>query len=94
MSEATAHDYLWFDEHFPTLAEAYCVTLVRGPTPDGSVDATRAASFDLSEDDERNFDLHSQAAFALAERLTGLPLTRELLNVSGFLGGAVPLPCT
>ncbi|MFJ1545872.1 DUF6461 domain-containing protein [Streptomyces sp. NPDC088246] len=205
MSEATAHDYLWFDEHFPALAEAYCVTLVRGLTPDtlltqmgatdlrrvtgvddlqepayeawdthdgdrlfagvtrvgewalmiepngylgitdeligplsrgttavshfrnvnavdhfnwyengelrlhfeplfayardgsdpdGSVDTMRAAGFDLSEDDERDFNLHSEAAFALAERLTGLRLTRELLNVSEFLGGAVPLPRT
>ncbi|MFJ9678445.1 DUF6461 domain-containing protein [Streptomyces sp. NPDC101194] len=203
MSEATAHDYLWFGRHFPFLAEAYCVTLVRGPAPDallkrlgatelrrvtgvddltepayeawdthdgdrlfagvtgvgewavmiepngylgisdeflvplsrgttavshfrnvnavdhfnwyedgerrlhfeplfahsrdgsdpdGSLDTMRAAGFDLSEDDERSYELHTEAAFALAERLTGVRLTRELLDASEFVCGAVPLP--
>lgn len=29
----TAADYAWFHERFPDLAEAYCLTLVRGLTP-------------------------------------------------------------
>jgi hypothetical protein len=31
----TAADYAWFHEQFPGLAEGYCLTLVRGLTPDG-----------------------------------------------------------
>lgn len=31
---ATAADYTWFDDRFPGLAEAYCLTLVRGPSPE------------------------------------------------------------
>ena len=203
MSAATAHDCLWFDEHFPDLAEAYCVTLVRGLTPealltrlgateirhvtgvdglhepaygagephdgarlfagvtaigewalmvepngyldvtdeivgplslrttvvshfcnvnavdrfnwyedgglllhfeplfpyrrdgsdpDGLLDDMRAAGFDLSEDEDRDFDLCTEAAFALAERTTGVRLTRELLDTSEFTGEVVPLP--
>jgi hypothetical protein len=30
----TAEKYLWFGEEFPALAEAYCLTLVRGVSPD------------------------------------------------------------
>jgi hypothetical protein len=30
---ATAADYAWFEESFPGLAEAYCLTLVRGLSP-------------------------------------------------------------
>lgn len=30
---ATAADYSWFGERFPELAEAYCLTLVRGLSP-------------------------------------------------------------
>jgi hypothetical protein len=30
---ATAADYLWFEERFPDLSEAYCFTLVRGLEP-------------------------------------------------------------
>ncbi|WP_326648683.1 MULTISPECIES: DUF6461 domain-containing protein [unclassified Streptomyces] len=33
MTGTTAADYLWFGEDFDDLAEAYCVTLVRGLSP-------------------------------------------------------------
>ncbi|MFE9902097.1 DUF6461 domain-containing protein [Streptomyces achromogenes] len=33
MTTTTAADHTWFEERFPDLAEAYCVTLVRGLTP-------------------------------------------------------------
>ncbi|WP_062217393.1 DUF6461 domain-containing protein [Streptomyces sp. NBRC 109706] len=29
----TAADYTWFEDDFPDLAEAYCFTLARGPSP-------------------------------------------------------------
>lgn len=35
---ATSGDYLWLREAFPELSEAYCVTLVRGVTPDELLD--------------------------------------------------------
>lgn len=203
MSAATARDYLWFGGHFPELAEAYCVTLVRGLTPedllerlgaveirhvtgvdglhepayeprdardgdrlfagvtavgdwalmvepngylgvtdeiagplsqgttvvshfrnvnavdhftwyedselrlhfeplfayardgsdpDGLVDDMRAAGFDLSDGEDGDFDLVSEAAFALAERVTGVRLTQRLLATSEFTGGVVSLP--
>jgi uncharacterized protein DUF6461 len=31
--QATASDYTWFSEHCPDLADAFCLTLVRGLTP-------------------------------------------------------------
>ncbi|MEV5346306.1 DUF6461 domain-containing protein [Streptomyces achromogenes] len=33
MTTTTAADHTWFEERFPDLAEAYCVTLVRGLMP-------------------------------------------------------------
>ncbi len=33
----TGADYAWFENDFPDLAEAYCLTLVRGPAPDDVV---------------------------------------------------------
>ncbi|URN11000.1 DUF6461 domain-containing protein [Streptomyces radiopugnans] len=30
MSRATAREYRWLEEHFPELAEAYCLTAIRG----------------------------------------------------------------
>ncbi|MGW3493100.1 DUF6461 domain-containing protein [Streptomyces sp. NPDC001020] len=29
----TGADYAWFENDFPDLSEAYCFTLVRGPSP-------------------------------------------------------------
>ncbi|MGW3506460.1 DUF6461 domain-containing protein [Streptomyces sp. NPDC000994] len=33
MTNATADDYRWFEADFAQLAEAYCITMVRGITP-------------------------------------------------------------
>lgn len=33
MTNATADDYRWFESDFARLAEAYCITMVRGITP-------------------------------------------------------------
>ncbi|GAA2260928.1 hypothetical protein GCM10010430_51310 [Kitasatospora cystarginea] len=66
---------------------------------DGSdADATAAmmeqAGFDLREDDDCDSALHTEAAFALAEHLTGVRLTPELLDGAAFLCGAAPEPRT
>lgn len=38
----TAVDYLWFEQDFPDLAEAYCITLVHHLTPEELLDRLRA----------------------------------------------------
>ncbi|WTW95344.1 DUF6461 domain-containing protein [Streptomycetaceae bacterium NBC_01309] len=201
MTSPTALDYVWFDEHYPDLAQAYCLTLVRGLTPeallgrlgaaelcrvsgvgglygparaawdvhhgdrlfagvtavgewalmiepngylgslesviqplsqgttvvshfrnvnavdhfywfedgelrlhfeplfsdqregsdaDSLMDEMRAAGFDLAEDGD--LELNTEAAFALAERLTGVRVTRELFDTAEFTGGTAERP--
>lgn len=52
----------------------------------------RESGFDLSEDDDRNYQQHTEAAFALAHRLTGVHLTPELFASLEFTGALAPLP--
>ncbi|WP_405795321.1 DUF6461 domain-containing protein [Streptomyces sp. NBC_01506] len=63
-----------------------------GKDPDGLVPVMREVGFDLSEDEDRDFRLHTEAAFALAERVTGVRITPELLDTSAFVGALVRLP--
>ncbi|MBM9623791.1 DUF6461 domain-containing protein [Streptomyces zhihengii] len=58
---ATAADYLWFEEDFPELANAYCVTLVQGLSPldvlqrlDGRDEPPRTGADEI---DEAAYDL-------------------------------------
>ncbi|GLZ07114.1 hypothetical protein Acsp03_45800 [Actinomadura sp. NBRC 104412] len=68
-----------FDPNVPSRRE--------GSTPDEPLEAMRAAGFDL-DGDERRF----HAAFALAENLTGVRVTSEILETSSFHCGLAPLP--
>ncbi|WP_405838272.1 DUF6461 domain-containing protein [Streptomyces sp. NBC_01518] len=52
----------------------------------------RESGFDLREGDDRSYDLHTEAAFALAHRLTGVHLTPELFASLEFTGALVPVP--
>ncbi|GAB2635924.1 DUF6461 domain-containing protein [Nocardia goodfellowii] len=52
----------------------------------------RESGFDLSEEDDRDYDAHTEAAFALAHRLTGVHITPELFETAEFTCGLVPLP--
>lgn len=65
-----------------------------GSTPDAMTDAMRQAGFDLREDAQYDAgdDVSTAAAFALAEHLTGVRLTPELLNESVYLCGVAPVP--
>jgi hypothetical protein len=63
-----------------------------GSDPDGLADMMRQVGFDLRADEDRSFELHTEAAFALAEYLTGVRLTPELLDSATFLCGTAPLP--
>ncbi|MEO3855131.1 DUF6461 domain-containing protein [Acrocarpospora sp. B8E8] len=51
MSSAVAEDYAWFDEHDSGLAEAFCVTFVRGLTPQQAFDRLGVAPDDDPDDD-------------------------------------------
>lgn len=85
--------FSWYEDGEPRLRFQPLFPYAReGSDPDGSVEDMRAVGFDLSEDEDGDFELESEAAFALAERLTGVRLTRELLDTSEFVGGEVPLP--
>ena len=60
-----------------------------GSDPDALVDVMEQVGFDVrSGDGER----HTEAAFALAEHLTGVRLTPELLGSAPFVCGTAPVP--
>ncbi|BDH11936.1 DUF6461 domain-containing protein [Streptomyces hygroscopicus] len=52
----------------------------------------RGAGFDLGDSRDRSYELHTEAAFALAERLTGVRLSSEVLPSATFLCGTAALP--
>ena len=74
---------LHFEPLFPTVRN--------GSDPDGLVEVMRQVGFDLSEDGAR-YELHTEATFALAEHLTGIRLTPELLQSATYLCGTAPVP--
>jgi hypothetical protein len=51
-----------------------------------------AAGFDLRTGEERTFLRHTEAAFAFAERMTGVRVTPEFLDEATFVAGLAPLP--
>ncbi|MER5556169.1 DUF6461 domain-containing protein [Streptomyces sp. NPDC002793] len=63
-----------------------------GSHPDRVLTEMEEAGFDLDDTDERNYEGHTEAAFALAERLTGVRLTPELFGSAEFTCGRVPDP--
>ncbi|MFR9777071.1 DUF6461 domain-containing protein [Micromonospora sp. MS34] len=75
---------LHFEPLFPTSRD--------GSDPDGLVEVMRQVGFDLSEDDDASYELHTEAAFALAEHLTGVRLTPELLETATYICGTAPAP--
>jgi hypothetical protein len=63
-----------------------------GSAPDVLVEAMQQAGFDLSDADDRDYHLHTEASFALAEHLTGIPLTLDLLESATYICGLAPAP--
>jgi hypothetical protein len=63
-----------------------------GSDPDGLVDAMRAAGFDLSDGDDREYRQAGEAAFALAEHITGVRLTPESLAAAEYICAMVDRP--
>ncbi|WP_406273069.1 DUF6461 domain-containing protein [Actinacidiphila glaucinigra] len=65
-----------------------------GTHPDELVTVMRESGFELSDADDRAFDEHNEAAFALAHRITGVRLAPELLASAEFVCGLAPVPRT
>lgn len=63
-----------------------------GTHPDELLTAMREAGFDLSEEEDRDFRAHTEAAFALAHRITGQLLTPQLFAAAEFVCGLAPVP--
>lgn len=61
-----------------------------GSDPDGLLEVMREVGFDLRDDEDRDYELHTEAAFALAEHLTGVRLTQDLLESADYLCGKAP----
>ncbi|MCC3767904.1 DUF6461 domain-containing protein, partial [Streptomyces sp. UNOC14_S4] len=96
---ATAADYVWFEEGFPELAEAYCFTLVRGVAPDellrrlggreektpGGLDAFVDAAFDLHEsgDEDGGEGEHGSRQFVAMTSVGGWTL---MIEPNGYVG--------
>lgn len=62
-----------------------------GSTPDALVDVMRQVGFDLHQDGD-NTERAVAATFALAEHLTGVRLTRDLLDHSVYQCGTTAFP--
>ena len=75
---------LHFEPLFPTDRD--------GSDPDGLVEAMRQVGFDLDENDDASDEFNTEAAFALAEHLTGVRLTPEVLETATYLCGTAPIP--
>lgn len=77
---------LYFEPLFPAERD--------GSQPDAFIDAMAQAGFELREDKDVEYDtedyLPTAASFALAEILTGVRVTAELLEDSNYLWGIAP----
>jgi hypothetical protein len=62
-----------------------------GSDPDGQLAAMERAGFDLTDSDDDSNNLHTAAAFAFAEHLTGVRVTNELLESADYLCALAPL---
>jgi len=62
-----------------------------GSRPDNLVEAMRRVGFRLSDGEDASPQLHTEAAFALAEHLIEIRLTPALLDEATHLCGTAPL---
>ncbi|MET7483718.1 DUF6461 domain-containing protein [Streptomyces sp. NPDC005538] len=89
---AVDHFYWFEDGHIRLHFEPLFAYERDGSHEDELLTEMRESGFDLSADDDRDYQRHTEAAFALAHRLTGVRLTPELFASLEFTGGLVPLP--
>ncbi len=71
------------------MSQAYCLTLARGLTP--ALFLERLGAQIVGVTTVRGADA-TEATFALAEYLTGVRLTSDLLDESVYLCGVAPVP--
>jgi len=62
-----------------------------GPEADAIAEQMVESGFDLRDTEDRTYELHTEASFALAERLTGVRLTAEVLREAEFVCGTALL---
>lgn len=91
MTVPTASDYLWFDEHHPELAEAYCAMLIRGVAPEDLLDTLAAMERRrISGVDALNEPAHSTWDTHHGDRLfAGVTAVGEwalMIEPNGYLG--------
>lgn len=75
---------LHFEPSFPARRD--------GSDPDGLLRVMRKVGFDPRGSDERRHEQRTEAVFALAEYITGLRLTAELLDSATYVCGTAPAP--
>ncbi|MGI5165629.1 DUF6461 domain-containing protein [Spirillospora sp. CA-253888] len=90
----TAKDYFawWDNSQAMTTFEPLFAYARKGRTPDALNDVMAAVGFDLSDGRGRSYELHTEAAFALTERLTGVHVTPDLLDQVTYRVGVVEIP--
>jgi Family of unknown function (DUF6461) len=91
-ADSSGNRFYWIEDgdvrlYFEPLDPAYR----EGSTPDALAEVMREVGFDLSEDGE-NVEHPMEAAFALAEHLTGVRVTPEILEEATWLCGVAPVP--
>ncbi|MDO0916281.1 DUF6461 domain-containing protein [Streptomyces sp. DT2A-34] len=89
---AVDHFY-WFEDGDTRLHFEPLFPFARdGSHADELLTEMRESGFDLRESRERDYRMHTEAAFALADRLTGIRLTPELFASARFTCGIAPVP--
>jgi Family of unknown function (DUF6461) len=85
-------EFCWFEDGVVRLCfEPLGPSQRLGTEADAHVDLMRQVGFVLGEDDDDDYDgMHTEAAFALAEELTGVRVTPDLLNASSYLCPPAP----
>jgi hypothetical protein len=88
-------DFYWVEDgDIRLFFQPGCPAWREGSTPDALTGEMRQAGFDIREDAEydEEKDVTAEATFALAEHLTGVRLTPELLDESVYLCGVATAP--
>jgi hypothetical protein len=87
-NENAADSFHWYEDGEVRLEFEPLFAYARwGSEADSIAEQMKESGFDLSDAQDRNFELHTEASFALAERLTGVQLTAETLLQSQFVCG-------
>lgn len=81
----------WDDGEHRLHFEPLFANFREGPEAETLAEEMRAVGFDLSDDEDADYENHTEAAWALAERLTGVRVTARMLDETPFVCGLVPV---